>query len=249
MVSSVACAVVFNKNAVLMETIENLRDLPLLENDVIHVWGVHVPELLDRIESLERVLCSGEREKAARYHKESDRRSSIISRGALRILLSGYTGMPAPQIDFEYTENGKPHMLDSDLAFNVSHSGEWVLLAIGRDREIGVDIEKIRREVDVLPIASRYFTPEEIARIETAEDRHSVFFHVWASKEAYVKACGSTLFSELANFSVPMKEADKKDGWIFQRLEAGSKYAAAIVTDKALSIVPCYDFGGLKWEN
>ncbi|NNJ71002.1 MAG: 4'-phosphopantetheinyl transferase superfamily protein, partial [Kiritimatiellales bacterium] len=235
MVYAVACVVDFNKNVLLMEIIGEMRDLPWLGNDVIHVWGLHVPDLLDRIEPLGRILCDREREKAARYHRESDRQASIVSRGALRILLSGYSGEPAAQINFEYTENGKPHMLDSELAFNVSHSGEWVVLAIGRDRKIGVDVEMIRRDMDVLAIASRYFTPEEIARIETAEDRHSVFFQLWARKEAYVKACGSTLFSELAHFSVPMEEGGENDGWIFQRLEAGSEYAAAIVTDKKLA--------------
>ena len=78
---------------------------------------------------------------------------------------------------------------------------------------------------------------------------HSIFFHLWARKEAYVKACGSTLFSELSSYSVPIEEHGEKDDWIFQRLEAGSEYAAAVVTDKPLTDVPCYDFGGLKWEN
>jgi phosphopantetheinyl transferase len=79
-----------------------------------------------------------------------------------------------------------------------------------------------------------------------------VFFQLWARKEAYVKARGSGLFQELSGFSVPvdngnLPEVGEKDGWIFQRLEAGSKYAAAMVTDKESDSVPCYDFGGLEW--
>ena len=231
-----------------METIDDIRNLPELGEDTIHIWGVHVPDMLDQLDALHSILCKEEQEKAARFHREADRHSSIAARGALRLLLSGYTGVPASDIAFEYSENGKPHVEGSDIDFNVSHSGEWVVLAIGRSRNIGVDIEMINRELDVMAIASRYFTPEEIARIENSEDRHAEFFQLWARKEAYVKACGSTLFRELRSFAIPAGDGEK-DGWHFCRLEAGSKYVAAVVTDNITASVPCFDFGGLKWES
>ncbi len=235
----------------LMETIADIRKLPELGEDAIHIWGVHVPDVLDRLDALHAVLSAVEKEKAARFHRDADRQSSIAARGALRVLLSGYTGISAAELEFDYSENGKPHVADSDVDFNVSHSADWVVLAFGRNRNIGVDVEKIKWEMDVESIASRYFAPEEIDLIENAEDRHSIFFQLWARKEAYVKACGSALFRELGSFSVPLAEGGlpetgTKGGWIFQRLEAGSKYAAAVVTDKELSSIPCYDFSGLS---
>lgn len=237
-----------------METITDIRLLPGLDLDTIHIWGVHVPDVLNQLDALLAVLCQAEQEKAARFHRDADRQSSIAARGALRVLLSGYTGIPAVDIEFQYSETGKPHVAGLDVDFNVSHSGDWAVLAFGRDRQIGVDVEKIKWEMDVMPVASRYFLPEETALIERAADGHTTFFQLWAHKEAYVKACGSGLFRELGSFSVPMvgnqlPDLGKKDGWIFHRLEAGSKYAAAVVTDKALASVPCYDFGGLKWQN
>ena len=278
-----------------METIGDIRKLPELGDETIHIWGVHVPDVLGQLDALHAVLSASEQEKAARFHREADRQSSIAARGALRVLLSGYTGIPAAEIEFTYSENGKPGLVPpaasrlpaeavsqviarstsnlrlpsaeeqgrrdacgtktsrqdggDTVSFNVSHSADWVVLAFGRNRDIGVDIEKIKREMDVLSIASRYFAPEEIALIENAEDRHAMFFQLWARKEAYVKACGSTLFQELGSFSVPVEEYGEKDGWIFQRLEAGSKYAAAVVTDKKADNMPYYDFGGLKWDS
>ncbi|VGO19021.1 4'-phosphopantetheinyl transferase family protein [Pontiella sulfatireligans] len=251
-----------------METIDDIRHLPELDQDTIHIWGVHVPDVLDRIDVLHAVLCNAEQEKAARFHREADRHSSIAARGALRVLLSGYTGVPSSELEFQYSENGKPSLVPQasrllragqgrrdacdTIAFNVSHSGDWVVLAFGRSRQVGVDVEMIKEEMDVMPIASRYFTPEEAALIENAEHSCAVFFQLWARKEAYVKACGSGLFRELSSFSVPIEngrlpDRGEKDGWIFQRLEAGSKYASAVVTDKALDDVPCYDFNALKW--
>lgn len=237
-----------------METIENMQQLPELDAKIIHIWGVHIPDILDQLDALHDLLSESEREKALRFLQENDKQSSIAARGALRILLSGYSGIPAEAIEFNYSENGKPHVGDSDVDFNVSHSGDWVVLAFGRNRNIGVDIERIKREMDVLAIASRYFTGEETTLIENSADQHAAFFQLWARKEAYVKACGSALFRELSSFSIPIDQGilpaiGRKEGWVFQRLEAGSNYAAAVVSDKEQANVVCYDFGGLKWDN
>lgn len=236
-----------------------MNELPGLGGDTIHIWSVHVPGVLDRLDALHGFLSAKEREKAARFHRDADRQSSIAARGALRVLLSSYTGTPAAEIEFQYSENGKPSLAPPSrqdtadgVSFNVSHSGDWVLLAFGQNRNIGVDVEKIKWKMDVKSIAARYFAPEEIALIENADDAHSMFFQLWARKEAYVKACGSALFRELGSFSVPVSgnalpDRGEKEGWIFRRLEIDSKYAAAVVTDREVASIPCYGFGGLEW--
>ncbi len=232
-----------------METIDHIRSLPALAPDAIHIWGVHVPGTLDQLDAFAAVLTDREREKAARFRRLADRQSSIAARGALRILLSGYTGLPARDIQFSYSDNGKPSIAGANAAFNVSHSGDWVVLAMGCERAIGVDIERIKPELEIDPIAGRYFSADEQDYLEASDDRHAAFFRVWVRKEAYVKACGSTLFTELKRVSVPVEDGAEKDGWFFHGLEAGSQYAAAVVTDKPLGRMPCYDFGGLKWQN
>jgi 4'-phosphopantetheinyl transferase len=232
-----------------METIENIRSLPPLATDSIHIWGVHVPDLQDQRNALQELLSIRERDKADRFRREADRQTSIIARGALRVLLAGYSGTPASEIEFAYSENGKPHVADSAVEFNVSHSGDWVVLAFGCQRSIGVDIEQIKRSMGVSAIAARYYSPLEKEWVDKSDDPHKVFFQLWARKEAHVKACGSTLFSELKRFTVPMEDGAEKDGWFFHYLEAGSKYAASVVTDKPLVSLPCYDFGGLKWDS
>lgn len=242
------------KIARFMETVSDIRALPVLADDQIHIWGLHVPEMAGRMEALHARLSEQEQAKAARFRRAADRQSSVSARGALRILLSGYTGVAAQEITFQYAENGKPHVADLAVDFNVSHSGDWVVLAFGRGRNIGVDVEKIKWELDVEAIAARFFSAAETALIQAAADQHTVFFQLWARKEAYVKARGSGLFRGLSHFTVPIEngalpETGESDGWIFQRLEAGTKYASAVVTDKMLGGVPCYDFGGLKWDS
>lgn len=231
-----------------MENIDDIRELPELAEDTIHIWGVYIPDMQHQRDALHGLLCEHECKKAARFYRDTDRHSSIVARGALRVLLSGYTGIPPSEITFTYSKNGKPQLTGSDVTFNISHSSDWVVLAIGRERAVGVDIEQIKWEMDVQSVAERYFSPEEIAWIRSSDDQHRMFFQLWAHKEAYVKACGSTLFTELKRMSVPIEDGAEKEGWYFHRLEAGSKYAAAVVTDRPLAGLPCYDFGGLKWH-
>jgi 4'-phosphopantetheinyl transferase len=248
-----------------MEIVKHISELPELTPVDIHIWGIHVPDVLGRMEALHAVLNQKEQDKAARFYRDRDRHTSIAARGALRILLGAYSGQEPAAICFEYSENGKPFLVPSDVShcsagpsaegrrrdrgtieFNVSHSGDWVVLAFGRNRKVGVDVERIRREMDVLSIASRYFTPEEAALIEQSDDVHRLFFHHWCRKEAYIKAIGSALFRELSTFSVPNEDGEK-DGWFFYRLEAGSDYAAAVVTDYKAEQLPCFDFSTMTW--
>ncbi|MEI6892995.1 MAG: 4'-phosphopantetheinyl transferase superfamily protein [Pontiella sp.] len=230
-----------------MEIVEHLDKLPRLGNEAVHIWGARVSDLEDRLEEFEAVLSEKETAKADRFLRAPDRASSIVARGALRMLLSAYTGLNASEIKFHYLETGKPYIRDSTIAFNISHSGEWVVLAMGRNRKVGVDVEKIRREMKVRSIAARYFTPEECALIDVADDVPALFFHHWSRKEAYIKAMGSALFRELSTFSVPNADGEK-GGWFFQRLEAGSNYAAAVVSDRPIQSLSCYDFGALNWR-
>lgn len=253
-----------------METIDDIRNLPELDAGTIHIWGVHVPDMQNQLGALEEILSIQEREKTGRLHREADRQSSICARGALRVLLSGYTGVQSTDLAFRYVESGKPFLVPpassrlggkqgrqvacDTIAFNVSHSGDWVVLAIGREQSIGVDIEKIKRNIDVRSLAARFFEPSEIELIQTADDPHTMFFQLWVRKEAYIKARGATLLNALGSFSVPIKdgrlpETGESNGWYFHGLNAGSKYAAAVVSDRELDSVPCYDFGGLKWGN
>lgn len=232
-----------------MEKFDYIKPLPPLDDDGLHIWRVHVPAQGSRLDALAALLSEKELAKADRFRRASDRASSIMARGALRLLLSGYTGIPASELAFTYSETGKPHLAVplgacDALSFNVSHSGDWVMLAIGRNRQVGIDVEKVRRKRDVQSIASRYFTPEEAARINRAADPHALFVHHWVRKEAYVKALGSALFRELSTFAVPNEDGEK-DGWFFRRLDAAPDYAAAVVSDQPLLDVLNDDFATL----
>ena len=94
-------------------------------------------------------------------------------------------------ITYEVGPHGKPRLAGPVAAwdFNVSHAGEWVVVGLVRDAEIGVDVESLRRRVDVAAMAERVLSPSEreLARAGGAE----AFLMLWSQKEALLKALGS----------------------------------------------------------
>jgi phosphopantetheine--protein transferase-like protein len=83
--------------------------------------------------------------------------------------------------------------------FNVSHSGEYVLVAARKGR-IGVDLEKIREVREMKKLVERYFHPEETAAwLDAAEGRKTdVFFRLWTAREAAMKCLGLGLAGGLS---------------------------------------------------
>ena len=154
--------------------------------------------------SLESCLSSAERERAAKFHFERDRRRFIVARARLREELAARLGVSARQVEFAYGDNGKPRLANQALQFSVSHCDDVALFAFSHDAEVGVDIEAIRpvREADA--IAVQFFSPLEHAGYAALapRDRLLGFFRVWTRKEAYVKALGVGFSMALERFDL-----------------------------------------------
>jgi 4'-phosphopantetheinyl transferase len=148
------------------------------------------------------ILTSAEADRAARFHHDADRRRSIVGRAVLRHLLSRHFGVKPQALRFELRENGKPFLPQSEIHFNVSHSGEIVAIALAAN-EVGVDIEAKRRIPEIAAIAGRFFSKDEAERVRAATDATAEFFRIWTMKEAVVKAVGQGLGFPLDCFTVP----------------------------------------------
>jgi len=128
-----------------------------LPEDEVHVWQTTLDMAASGFAKLRQILSPEEQERADRFHFEVDRRRSVIGRGYLRLLLGEILDLPANKLQFEYDEFGKPSLIPDQglpLQFNVSHSGDLVLIAITIGRAVGVDVEKIRTDLDLDGIAA-----------------------------------------------------------------------------------------------
>ncbi len=166
----------------------------------IHVWRY---EPADSETSI--ILSDDERQRAARFVFEKDQRFFAACRSALRVLLGRYLERRAEDISFVYSERGKPRVAgESDLRFNVSHSGGLAIFAFTLGCELGVDVEMVKPVAEMDRIAQRFFCQEEFSELVNLpeNEKPDAFFRCWTRKEAYIKATGDGLSAPLDQFQV-----------------------------------------------
>ena len=150
-----------------------------------------------------------------RYHHMSRphlRRDFLISRAALRLLLSSYSKCSAASLKFQYNAYGKPFLQGNSLFFNVSHSGSFIIYAFSARAELGIDIEKVDPASANLSMAEICFSDKEIFLLKCSKkaDFSEIFFKTWSRKEAYVKALGMGFSLPLKSFSVDADSVTQK---------------------------------------
>lgn len=183
---------------------------PELANDEIHVWRASLVSDQTTLRRFESTLADDERGRAQRFIFERDRDRFVAARGILRDLLGVYLGCPPRAIRFAYGPEGKPALasdpMQTPLCFNLSHSHGFAVFAIGRSRDIGIDLELIRPDFGGEDIAKRYFSPKEVAELRRLPPglREEGFFLCWTRKEAYIKAKGEGLHIALDSFDVSL---------------------------------------------
>lgn len=165
----------------------------------VHVWRVDLDEPdHERVETLsvDELLRLGEI-----THTQA-RRSFLRSRSALRRILSTYLDCDPADIEFDYGDNGKPRLGDDTggLQFNMSHSRNLCLVAVARQREVGVDVEFVEDGRDHAALARRFFSAAEQSMLAASDDPSSLFVRMWTLKEAAVKARGWRLLQGLDRF-------------------------------------------------
>ena len=188
----------------MSEVWESSRAIPPLAGGEVHVW--RAPLFVDdaRLEQLRAYLSDEENERVERLLIHRVRHAAIVSRGMLRRLLAGYLRVEPASLRFAYGGQGKPYLRRQHCEFNVSHSGDDLLVAVCPDREVGVDVERIRLDIEHRQIAMRYFSlweQEDLAKLPDEERGHG-FYRAWTRKEAFLKARGTGFTTRLADFDV-----------------------------------------------
>lgn len=178
-----------------------------LEPETIHLWYVDVGANLDS--RYYNLLSEDEKVRAGKYRFTQDQYVFIKARAVLRILSGEYLQKDPAHIRFKYGAYGKPYFQDENsLYFNVSHSGSKAIIGFSKHTEMGVDIEKIKEDLDVLDIAGKFFSQSEIKSLTeiTKEEQNRAFFRCWTRKESFIKAKGDGLSLPLDSFSVTLDD-------------------------------------------
>lgn len=189
----------------------------------------------------EALLDREERVRSMRFVRAADRRRFVLSHAALRLLVACCLDVAPMAVHYETGVHGKPRLGRglAPLEFNLSHSGEWALLAVARERPVGVDVEQVRDVPEVLSIADTQFSAAEREALRSLPpgERQAAFFRAWTRKEAVSKATGEGLGRDLGSFdidlapvSAPAPRSGRSGtvaGWSLRDLRAPDGYAAA----------------------
>ena len=130
------------------------------------------------------------------------------------------------------------------------------LYAITRGRKIGIDVERIGRDLKGDAIAERFFTPREVAMLRALppDMQTQGFFACWTRKEAYVKARGDGLSLPLDQFDVSVApeepaallhtkgDPSEASRWSLKDLTPGPGYAAALAVEGDAWLLRCWQW-------
>lgn len=138
------------------------------------------------------------------------------------------------QIQFTYYH--RPYLPESNIDFNLSHSGKYVICALSDTTRLGIDIEQIK------PVNMDHFTdfmtPEEIEAINAAPEPVIAFYKYWTQKESILKANGKGLHIPLNEFSVADNQATlENQHWYIQELSVDEAYICHIATNTPSPVI------------
>lgn len=130
-----------------------------------------------------------------RLISKEKRAAKIAADHICRKAISEFCGAAPERIEFGKNEFGKPFAKKLPVHFSISHSSNMVICAVS-DKEIGIDIEKIR---PINPKAAEKFATER--EIEYISSNQNGFFEIWTLKEAYFKCIGTGLGADIKSVS------------------------------------------------
>jgi len=232
-----------------------------LGTDEVHVWRALLRQAEPRTDLLRWFLAADERERAEAYRFRRDREQFITARALLRLLLGSYLDCSPDELRFRYGLYGKPYLIEEqggggrEILFSVSRSGGLALFAVTRGKNVGIDVERVRFDLDYERIADRFFSRKEVTtlrRLPADYMRREAFFTCWTRKEAYVKAIGKGLSCSLDRFSVSLMpgeqaallEAEGDPGaasrWSLRDIGARSDYAASLAVEARGRQLRCF---------
>ena len=127
-----------------------------IKNNFVHLWRASLSDFNTKCDELLALLSSDETTRAERLRFPLHKKRFIIARGLLRKTLALYLNQAPELIQFSYGAHGKPALALPFLKFNLSHSDDMLVLALTREKEVGIDIEKIKPHFKK-EVAERFF--------------------------------------------------------------------------------------------
>jgi len=220
------------------------------EADEVRVLSMPLDLDRHRLDRISACLSRDEWERAGRFRFALHRDRFRAARGWLRRILGSYLDVAPERVRLRYGRHGKPELggalANSGLRFNVSHSEGLGLCALARDRDVGVDVERVKPLRDLEAVAEHFFSRRERSELQRLPEEALLpgFYACWTRKEAFIKATGEGLARPLHGFDVSVGEParlervagdpEEAGRWSVVELRPASGYAAALAVEGPL---------------
>lgn len=177
------------------------KDRLQIVTGAVHVWALKLDDVPESREWCRHFLSPEERERANRFASEQSRTEYVLAHGSLRHLLGRYCEMDPRVVEFHRKPWGKPVLANGpeEISFNLAHSYGRALIAVSNRRDVGIDLERVRENVETSKLTERFFSlAEQDALGRVLPDRQrETFFNYWVAKEAILKGQGVGLHCPL----------------------------------------------------
>ena len=138
------------------------------------------------------LLNDDEKQKADTFSRSELQKKYVKTLGILRKILASYLDIEPKFIDIKKGDYGKPYLAEDCVNFNLSHTGNKFVLAVGNVGDMGIDLEQHRDRKNLSGLVAKCFSEEESIYWNSLSDmqKTQMFFRFWVRKEAFVKAVG-----------------------------------------------------------
>jgi 4'-phosphopantetheinyl transferase len=216
-----------------------------LNTDTLEIWHGNIATEDALYQSYWRILDASEQARAEKFKNDLLRNRYVMVHGRLRNLLAQTLNESPEKISIKAAEHGKPYLVDTpELAFNLSHSADAMVIAVGWNCRLGVDIETFKPRSNLVALANKCFADEEIAYWNSLPEAEKTvgFYRFWTRKEALVKATGRGIALGLnlcvinpenqATFLRVPADCEPASTWKLLDIVLGQGVCSALVTDK-----------------
>jgi len=169
----------------------------------VEVYFAKTKEIISEYSVLEKYIDKRDKLMAYKLHFDEDRYTYLFCHTLLRLFISKKLKIDPSEISVIYDKNNKPGLKADSLFFNISHTREAFAFAISDHSKVGIDIEKVDRNIDFKSIINNFFSKEEREFIlESPVDSRNRFFLLWTRKEAFLKVLGVGIINNLEDVEV-----------------------------------------------
>jgi len=226
-----------------------------MKTEIIEIWHGKVSAEDAHYQACWRVLDEAEQAHAGKLKNALIRKRFVEVYGRLRNVLAEILDQSPEKIRIKKAEHGKPYLVDyPELAFNLSHSADRLMIAVDWNCQLGVDMEICKQRLNLSELVDKCFAEEETDYWNKLpeDQKNREFYRFWTRKEAFVKATGRGIGLGLNKcvinpekptefLKVPV-DYEPSTAWHVLDIDLGEGICSALVADKEFAGVRLIDF-------